>query len=100
MDAPTNAPASPAIQVKASDEVLRGAYATHMQVAHAQEEFIVDFMNLFPPQALLVSRVIVSPQHLKRMIKALESNLRRYEEQFGVVHEAEGMTKEIGFKVD
>lgn len=87
------------IQVKASDEVLKGVYSTNMQVAHGKEEFILDFMNLFPPQATLVSRIIVSPPHFKRMVKALVDNLKKYEERFGKVEIAEQENKEIGFKI-
>ncbi len=89
------------IQVKANDEVLKGFYSTHMQVAHSREEFILDFMNLFPPQATLVSRIIVSPAHLKRMVNALNDNLKRYEDRYGRIKEVEGIKdKEFGFKVN
>ena len=88
------------IQVKASDEVLKGIYATHMQVAHSKEEFILDFMNLFPPQATLTSRIIISPGHMKRMVKALAENIKKYEEKFGGIETVSEGPKEIGFRVE
>jgi hypothetical protein len=55
-----------------------------MIVSHTREEFCLDFINAFEPP-ILVSRIITSPAHLKRMIKALEENLKKYEEKFGKV---------------
>ncbi len=75
------------LQIKVPDDMLKGVYANMMQVAHTPEEFILDFMNLFPPAGTLTSRVIISPGHFKRMIAAMQDNLRRYEEQFGKVKE-------------
>jgi hypothetical protein len=88
------------LQVKANDEVLKGAYSTHMQVAHTKEEFMLDFMNLFPPQAMLNSRVFMSPSHFKRMVVALQDNLKKYESNFGQVESTVNEQKEIGFKVE
>jgi len=86
------------IQVKISDEILRGAYANAMSVAHTKEEFILDFLNLFPPQGSINARVIMSPGHLKRVVAALEDNLKKYEENFGKIEEsAAPETSSIGF---
>lgn len=87
------------LQIKMSDEVLKGAYANAMQVAHTQEEFILDFMNLSPAQGVGIvnSRVIISPGHLKRVIAALEINLKQYEDRFGKIKAADAPS-EIGFK--
>jgi len=87
------------IQIKMSDDVLKGSYANAMQVAHTQEEFIMDFMNLSPQQGVGIvnSRVIISPGHLKRLIAALQTNLKQYEDHFGQVKAAES-PNEIGFK--
>ena len=89
------------VQIKANENIIKGTYSTHMQVAHSQEEFILDFINLFPPQATLVSRVIVTPSHFKRIINALVDNLKKYEQKFGTIKQvkSEAQDKEIGFKV-
>lgn len=76
------------ITVKISDDKLGGVYANQMVVRHTREEFLLDFINLFPPRGVLNARVIVSPGHLKRMIRALTENLSRYEAKFGAVIEA------------
>jgi len=87
------------IQIKASDEALKGQYSNIMQVAHLKEEFILDFMNIYPYQNLgvLNARIIVSPGHLKRMVGALSENLKRYEEAFGKIEEADAPSQELGF---
>jgi hypothetical protein len=51
------------IQVKMDDATLRGVYANMMQVAHNQEEFVLDFMNVLPPTGVVNARIIVSPGH-------------------------------------
>ncbi len=86
------------IQIKAADEVLKGVYSNMAQVQHTQEEFIMDFLSVFPPAGALNSRVIVSPGHMKRIVVALTDNLAKYESQFGVVKPSEAPTSNpIGF---
>jgi hypothetical protein len=88
------------MQVKVSDEVLKGVFANMVQVGHTAEEFILDFMNLFPPQGVLTSRVVVTPQHMKRIVAALEDNLKKYEEQFGKVEAGSAPSQNIGFRTE
>lgn len=87
------------IQIKAKDEDLKGVYSNVMQVHHMKEEFILDFFLTSPPQGILASRVIMSPGHLKRMIKALQENIGKYEEKFGKIEEAEMPETKLGFNV-
>lgn len=88
------------MQIKASDDALKGTYSNFMQVTHMSEEFVLDFMNVYPFQniGVLNARVIVSPGHLKRMVKALEENLKRYEAAHGKIEEAEAPSDEVGFR--
>lgn len=87
------------IQVEAENAVLKGVYANNLVVAHSREEFILDFMLIHPPKGLLVGRTIVSPGHLKRISRALQENLKKYEEQFGEIPEVKGPEhSELGFK--
>jgi hypothetical protein len=76
------------LPVKMPDSVLPGVYSNQMVVSHTREEFVIDCINLFPPQGVVNARVIVSPGHLKRMIRALQDNLARYERAYGAVVEA------------
>jgi hypothetical protein len=95
-----NMPEKKQIKIKAKDEALKGNYSNLMQVLHTKEEFILDFFLVSPPEGILTSRVIMSPGHLKRMIGALQENIKKYEEKFGKIEEAkapaENETK-IGF---
>ena len=86
------------MQIKATDEILKGEYANAMQVMHTKEEFVMDFLSTFPPVANLVSRVIVSPGQMKLIVKALQENLTRYESQFGSVTPSEEPKAPIGFQ--
>jgi len=91
-------PQNPQIQIKASDEKMKGEYANMMQVMHTPEEFVLDFMNVFPPTGTLNARIIVSPGHFKRMLAAMRENLEKFEAQFGNVKLSEGPTNPIGFQ--
>jgi len=76
------------IRIKFPEKVLPGIYANQMVVSHTREEFLLDFVNVFPPEGIVSARIIVSPGHLKRMIRALSDNLARYEAAHGAVVEA------------
>ena len=82
-------PNQPQIQVKIDDATAAGKYANMMQVAHNREEFVLDFINAFPPGAIVTSRVVTNPSHIKRIIKALAENLKRYEENYGEIKETQ-----------
>ncbi len=77
------------IPIKMPERVVSGVYANQMLVSHTREEFLLDFINLFPPEGVVNARVIVSPGHMKRMIRALKDNLQRYEANHGQVIEAQ-----------
>lgn len=76
------------LNVKIEDDELKGRYTNLLRITHTREEFILDFINLAPPQGIVTARLVTSPGHLKRIIRALETNLRRYEESFGGIEEA------------
>ena len=77
------------IQIKANEEMSQGRYSNSMFIAHGPEEFIIDWLLNSPTGAHLVSRIIVTPGHVKRIISALSDNLKRYEEKFGEIKLAE-----------
>lgn len=87
------------IQIRINDNELKGVYANLMRVMHTKEEFILDFANVVLPEegGIVTARVITNPGHLKRIIKALEENLKNYEEKFGKIEEAEEPSRKIGF---
>jgi len=75
------------IQINTCDEMSRGRYSNSMVVSHGPDEFILDWLLNSPNGAHLVSRIIVSPHHVKRLIVTLRENLDIYEKQFGSIGE-------------
>ena len=75
-------------QIKLPDDKAGGVYANNMIVAHSREEFVMDFIYVFPHQGVVNAPVITSPGHMKRIVRALTENLRKYEAQYGDVREA------------
>ncbi len=73
------------LNIKINDDVLKGTYANMMMVAHTKEEFVLDFMNVFPPQGIVNARIITNPSHIKRIVAALTDNIQKYEAQFGAI---------------
>ena len=77
------------INIKMPDDMLKGVYSNNMFASHTKDEFILDFINVsfFPPpgQGIAVAKVITNPGHFKRMLAALNDNLKKYEDQFGKI---------------
>ncbi len=90
------------IPIKANDEDLKGRYANALSISHNESEFYLDFMLLLPPAGQVVSRIITNPGHMKRILAALEENLKIYEKNFGKIEVAKGPQGEgeIGFKTN
>jgi hypothetical protein len=86
------------IKIKINDEQLKGSFANFMRVTHQKEEFVLDFAHIVPPQGIVVSRLIVTPAHLKQIVNALGKNLANYEQKFGQVEEAEERKTPLGFQ--
>ncbi len=80
------------VQIKADEKELLGQFANLAMIHHTAEEFTLNFIYVFPnvPQGKLVSSIIVSPGHAKRLLQALAENITRYEAQFGKIREAAG----------
>jgi hypothetical protein len=78
------------VQIKADEKELVGLYCNLVMFHHNAEEFTLHFIYVFPnvPQGKLLSSVIVSPAHAKRILRALGENISRYEAQYGAIREA------------
>jgi hypothetical protein len=85
-------------EIKIADNMPGAEYANAMQVNHTKEEFQMMFFNILGVSGRVVGKIITNPGHFKRMIAAMADNLKKYEEKFGQVAEAELPDKEIGFK--
>lgn len=90
------------VQIKADEKELQGQYSNLVMLHHNLEEFTLNFIYIFPngAQGKLLSSVIVSPGHAKRILRALKENIDRYETQFGSIKEApegSGQPPNVGF---
>lgn len=90
------------LSVQVDPQHATGVYSNLMMISHRKEEFVLDFLFVQPqrtpqgqPVASLRSRVITSPEHMKRILKAIEENISRYESTFGVIHAATDMPKAV-----
>jgi len=86
------------INVKFDDQIAKGQYSNNLIIHHTKDEFVLDFLNIFPPQGSLGARIITTPGHIKRMIKAIEENIKNYEKSFGTISETEEPERNIGFR--
>lgn len=87
------------INIEINKEVAKGVYSNLAIISHSQTEFLIDFAQLFPgiPKAEVVSRVIMAPEHLKRLSFALNENIRKYEQNHGEIQLNNKTTLPFGF---
>ena len=91
------------IQVELGEKEAEGIYSNVVFIAHSPSEVILDFARALPglPKAKVYARVILTPQHAKSLLIALEQNLKSFETQFGPIKlpgETASRNKELGFK--
>ncbi|MBQ8269599.1 MAG: DUF3467 domain-containing protein [Bacteroidaceae bacterium] len=75
------------LQIELKEDVAEGIYSNLAVIAHSSSEFVMDFVRLMPgvAKAQVKSRIIMTPEHAKRLAFALQDNLRKYESQFGEI---------------
>lgn len=80
------------LNIELPEETAQGIYSNLAIITHSPAEFVVDFVRVMPgmPKARVQTRVIVTPQHAKRLVKALQDNIRKYEQQHGPISETSG----------
>lgn len=83
------------INIELTEEMAEGTYANLAMIAHSSSEFVIDFIRLMPgsPKAKVKSRVVITPEHAKRLLRALEENIQKYEKTFGPVKQVEEAPK-------
>ena len=88
-DQPKQPAQAPQLQIELDDATAQGAYCNLVFLNHNDAEFTLDFVYVQPggPRARVRSRIILSPRHAKRFLRALESNVARYEQVFGKIEE-------------
>ena len=82
----------PKLNIELPEEVSAGIYSNLAVITHSPTEFVTDFIQIMPgmPKAKVRSRVIMTPQHAKRLLKALAENVKRYESKHGGISEISG----------
>jgi hypothetical protein len=77
------------LNIEIPEGVIEGTYSNLAAIAHSPSEFVVDFMKILPgmPKPKVQSRIVLTPKHAKRLYRALQDNLARYEKTFGPIKE-------------
>jgi hypothetical protein len=80
------------LDIELSEEIAEGIYSNLAIISHSNAEFVVDFVRLLPgvPKAKVKSRIVLTPQHAKRLLLALGENVNKYEDMFGNIELHEG----------
>ena len=75
------------VQIELGEKEAEGIYSNLALISHSASEFIVDFARVLPgvPKARVYARIVMTPQHARLLLTALETNIQRYEEQFGKI---------------
>ncbi|NIJ44672.1 hypothetical protein FHR24_001111 [Wenyingzhuangia heitensis] len=87
------------INIELSPEIAEGTYSNLAIINHSNSEFVLDFVNIMPgiPKAKVKSRIILTPQHAKRLAQALIENINKFEVQVGEIKEFEQQDYPINF---
>lgn len=75
------------IQIELPEDIAQGTYSNLAIIAHSSSEFVIDFVRILPglPKAKVQSRIILTPEHAKRLLYALNDNINRFESQNGSI---------------
>lgn len=87
------------LNIEISEEVAEGQYANLAIITHSHAEFVLDFVNVMPgtPKSKVKSRVILTPQHAKRLMKALADNIQKFEAANGTIKDIEDIQLPMQF---
>lgn len=87
------------LNIELNEEIAEGQYANLAIITHSNAEFVVDFVNVMPglPKAKVKSRIILTPQHAKRFMKAMLDNIKKYESVHGPIQDQEQASVPLNF---
>ncbi len=87
------------LNIEITEEVAEGQYANLAIITHSHAEFVIDFVNVMPgtPKSKVKSRLIMTPQHAKRFMKALIENVSRFEDSHGHIQDLEAVEVPMNF---
>ncbi len=77
------------INIELTEEIAEGIYSNLAMIAHSNSEFVIDFIRLMPgvPKARVKARIILTPEHARRLLAALQDNIEKYERTFGPINQ-------------
>lgn len=77
------------INIELNEEIAEGTYSNLAIITHSSSEFVLDFIRIMPgvPKAKVKSRVVMTPEHAKKLMRALADNVAKYENTQGVINE-------------
>lgn len=87
------------LNIEITEEIAEGQYANLAIITHSHAEFVIDFVSVMPgtPKSKVKSRIIFTPMHAKRFLKALEDNINRYEAANGAIQDLEQVEIPLNF---
>ncbi|MDO9185405.1 MAG: DUF3467 domain-containing protein [Bacteroidia bacterium] len=79
------------LNIELSEEIAEGIYSNLAIITHSNSEFVIDFIKMMPgiPKAKVKSRIVLTPQHAKRLMKALKDNISKFEQAHGPIKDTE-----------
>ena len=87
------------LNIELTEEMADGEYANLAIITHSFAEFVIDFVNVMPnvPKAKVKSRIVMTPQHAKRLMRALVENVKRFEAAHGTIKDNEQVNRPFSF---
>ncbi len=79
------------LNIELSDEIAEGIYSNLAIITHSNSEFVIDFVRMLPgiPKAKVKARIVLTPQHAKRLMKAMKDNIGKFEQVHGTIKDTE-----------
>ena len=87
------------LNIELTEEIAEGIYSNLAIITHSNSEFVVDFVKVMPgiPKAKVKSRIVLTPQHAKRLLTALSDNVNKFEAVHGTIKQTEGVSVPMNF---
>ncbi len=81
------------LNIELPEDIADGVYSNLAIITHSNSEFIIDYVKIMPglPKAKVKSRIVITPQHAKRLLRSLGDNIKKFEKQHGTIQESDGI---------
>ncbi len=87
------------LNIELTEDIADGIYSNLAIITHSNSEFVLDFVKVMPgvPKAKVKARILLTPQHAKRLMAALQDNIQKYESVHGTIKQTEGIGIPMNF---